>query len=202
MIKIGLCGSSGAGKGYVCEIFKKYGFAHLDTDKIYNDMVSEKGSECLKELCGFFGDEILLPNKILNKKILAKKVFEDENSEKNLKVLNTIAHKHIRKTVEEILTSLEKENCKVAIIDAPVLFESGFDDMCDYTVFVSAPFEAKIERIIKRDKISKEKALARLNSQIPDEKLREKCNFEIKNDDKDNLNEQIENLVKGILIEK
>ena len=202
MIKIGLCGSSGSGKGRVCEILKEYGFYHIDTDKIYNDIVNIKGSECLKELCDFFGSEILLPNGGLDKKSLAKKVFEDENSEKNLKVLNSIAHRHIRKKVEEILALLEEENCKAAIIDAPVLFESGFDDMCDYTSFVSASRETKIERIIKRDNISREKALVRLNSQLPDEELRKKCNFEIKNDKNDNLKEQIDFLVKGILIEK
>lgn len=201
MIKIGLCGSSGAGKGYVCEIFKTYGAAHLDTDKIYSDIVNEKGSECLKELCVFFGKEILFPDGTLNKKALAKKVFEDKSSEENLKALDAIAHKHIRKKVEEILRSLEKENIEIVIIDAPVLFESGFDDMCNYTAFVSAPLETKIERITKRDNISREKALVRLKSQLPDEKLREKCNFEIKNDNGDNLKEQIEKIVKGILIE-
>ena len=201
MIKIGLCGSSGAGKGHVSSIFKKHDVEYIDTDNTYMKIATPH-SPCLNEICTFFGDEILNPDGTLNKTSLAKRVFEGENSSQRLKLLNRITHKYIRHDVERTMAELEKKGCPAVIIDAPVLFESGFDELCDVTVCVTAPTELKIQRIIKRDKISEKKAIARIESQLPDERLRELCDYEIKNDGKSDLKEQVSTVLRGIGIEK
>ena len=201
MIKIGLCGSSGSGKGYVCKKFKAYGVEYIDTDKVYRDIAVD-GSDCVNELCAFFGDEIVSPDGLLDRKELSRRVFEGDNAAEHLKALNEITHKYIRYETVRILEENESKGVIATIIDAPVLFESGFDDMCDVTVCVTAPTELKIKRILKRDNIPLEKAKARLQSQLPDEILREKCDYEIVNDDSGSLENEIIKVVEGLGIAK
>lgn len=197
MIKIGLCGSSGSGKGYVCKKFKAFGVEYIDTDKVYRD-IAIGGSDCVNELCAFFGDEIVSPDGLLDRRELSRRVFEGDNAAEHLKVLNEITHKYIRYETVRILEENESKGVIATIIDAPVLFESGFDDMCDVTVCVTAPTELKIKRILKRDNIPLEKAKARLQSQLPDEILREKCDYEIVNDDSGSLENEIIKVVEGL----
>lgn len=201
MIKIGLCGSSGSGKGYVCKKFKAYGVEYIDTDKVYRD-IAIGGSDCVNELCAFFGDEIVSPDGLLDRKELSKRVFEGDNAAEHLKMLNEITHKYIKIETERILNENEEKGIVATIIDAPVLFESGFDDMCDVTVCVTAPTELKIKRILKRDSIPLEKARARLQSQLPDEILREKCDYEIVNDDSGSLESEIARVAESLGITK
>lgn len=197
MIRIGLCGSSGSGKGYVCSIFKKYDVEYIDTDKVYQK-IAVAGSACVNELAMFFGDEILAADGTLDKKVLSKKVFEGDNAAQHLKLLNRVTHKYIREDVERLLAKYESQGVRAAIIDAPVLFESGFDSMCDVTVCVTADREQKLQRILKRDKISRHKAEARIDSQLPDEVLREKCDYEIVNDGTRDLDSEIVSVIKSI----
>lgn len=201
MIKIGLCGSSGSGKGYVCKKFKAYGVEYIDTDKVYRD-IAVGGSECVNELCAFFGDEIVSPDGSLDRRELSKRVFEGEGSKERLKVLNEITHKYIRYETVRILEENESKGVIATIIDAPVLFESGFDKMCDVTVCVTAPTELKINRILKRDNIPIEKAKARLQSQLSDGSLRERCDYEIVNDDSGSLEDEIIKVVRDLGIAK
>lgn len=202
MLKIGLCGTSGSGKGYVCEKFKEYGVFHIDTDKVYATRVAVKGSDCLRELCMFFGNGILNSDGTLNKKALSERVFEGENAFSHLKVLNTVTHKYIRNDVLKTLEENEKNGIKATLIDAPVLFESGFDNMCDVTICVTAPDDVKISRIIARDGIPRQKAQARLKSQLTDGRLRELCDYEIVNDGARDLDTQINDLIKKLKLDK
>ncbi|MBR7100923.1 MAG: dephospho-CoA kinase [Clostridia bacterium] len=201
MIVIGLCGSSGSGKGYVCDIFKKYGVEYIDTDKVYQK-IAVGGSPCVRELCNFFGDEIINSDGSLNRKMLSKRVFEGDNAAQHLKMLNRITHKYIREDVVRILSEFERSGVKAAIIDAPVLFESGFDSLCHVTVCVTAPRDLKLQRILERDKITRHKAEARIDSQLPDIRLRELCDYEIVNDGESNLDGEIIKVIRGIGIEE
>ncbi len=190
MIKIGVCGSSGSGKGYVCKLFSTYGFKWIDTDRVYRDLATPK-SDCVKELKEHFGKEILNTDGSLNRKALSKIVFEGENSRASLSKLNEITHRHIKKETEKIILQSRDNGYKGVLIDAPVLFESGFDSFCDATICVTAPRETKLQRIVNRDNISMEKAIARISSQLSDEILREKCTYEIDNSKGADVEEQI-----------
>ncbi len=197
MIRIGLCGSSGSGKGYVCKKFKEHGAEYIDTDRVYRDIVAS-GSPCLRELCDCFGDGILSDDGSLNRKALSAIVFEGENASKNLKRLNSISHKYIRIEVERILMENEARGVWATLIDAPVLFESGFDEMCSCTVCVTAPRELKLKRIMIRDGITREKAEARIDSQLSDGQLRDLCDYEIVNDDGGDLEILVLDLVNKL----
>ena len=181
MIVIGLCGSSGAGKGYVSKIFEKYGIPCIDLDRLYREKTTKKGTKCLEELTKTFGDEILTPDGELDRTKLASIVFEGEGAKERLVKLNKIAHYYIRIDTIELLNSYKAQGKVATVIDAPVLFESGFDNLCDITASVIAKDEVKLERIISRDGITKEKAQARLKSQLSNEELIARSTYYIDN---------------------
>lgn len=187
MLVIGLCGSSGAGKGYVCRAFEKYGVAYIDTDLVYHELI-DKSSPCTIELAFEFGKEILRECGGIDRRALAERVFSSKDALKNL---NRIAHKHIRKKTNALIDEYRAQGKVATIIDAPVLFESGFDEMCDYTICVVAPTELKLQRIMERDNITEEMARKRLDNQLTDKELAYRCDFTIKNSDGENLEEQI-----------
>jgi dephospho-CoA kinase len=197
MIKIGLCGSSGSGKGYACRLLEGYGVKWIDTDLLYRELVT-KDSPCLCELVSYFGKEILKEDGSLDRSVLSTKVFEGEGSKARLDALNEISHRHIKEKTLALLEQYENEGCKAATIDAPVLFESGFDKLCDVTVCVTASYETKIQRITVRDGISREKAVARLNNQLSDSRLIELCTYSLDNSEGADIESQIAKLISDL----
>ena len=190
---IGLCGSSGSGKGYVSMLFTKYGVLSIDTDRLYRETTTKKGSECLLELTNEFGASILTEDGALYRPELAEIVFSDREK---LNKLNQITHKHIKKDTLALLSQYKDEGARAVIIDAPVLFESGFDKMCDFTICVTSPTERKIDRIMTRDQITRDQALARLNSQKSDSELIALSTYQIDNSGKE-LSSQIISILKA-----
>ena len=174
---IGITGASGAGKSEARKVFELYGIKSIDTDKISRE-VTAKNSECLKELAEYFSSDILTDNGELDRKKLAGIAF---SSAENLKMLNKITHKHIINKCNEIITEMKNAGEKAVIIDAPLLFESGFNTRCDVIISVVSDLDKKIERIIKRDNITEEQAKIRIQNQKSDEFLRENSDFVIYN---------------------
>ena len=176
---IGLCGGSGAGKGTVCSIFAELGIPSIDTDKLYHSLISTD-SECSRELVSAFGDDVYA-NPGVDRKALRDVVFA---SPENLDLLNKITHKHILASVRSLIKNTGE--ARAIIIDAPLLFESGFDKECDVKICVIADDDVRIERIIKRDGITHEIAKARIASQIPNDRLMEICDYAIENNSDEN----------------
>ena len=183
---IGMCGGSGSGKGTVCSLFLEYNIPSIDTDMVYRELTS-KTSECLDSLVASFGDAILNPEGSLDRAKLASVVFEGEDSQVKLNTLNKIAHHYILDKTRKIITEYKNSGCAAVIVDAPVLFESGFDSECDIILAVIADRDKRIERIIARDNISKEKAEARINSQLSDDELISRSDIVVYNNG--NMNE-------------
>ena len=171
---IGLCGRSGSGKSTFCRIAKEFGYEIIDCDKVYNKLVSSR-TPCLLEIAQNFG-ELSIKNGALNRPVLAEIVFED--SEK-LALLNKITHKHILQEVERIISTF-KNDARV-ILDAPTLFESGADKLCNYILGIVADDEMCAKRIVKRDNITLEAAYKRLANQYTNEFIIENSNHVIYN---------------------
>lgn len=195
MIVIGLCGGSGSGKGVVSSIFNDLGIRSIDTDLVYRKIISTD-SDCTKELLFTFG-EIIHANPGINRSKLREIVF---SSPERLKLLNEITHKHILSKVRcDIKLEEKKGVAKGIIIDAPLLFESGFDKECDITVCVVADEEIRINRIIDRDNIDRSVAVRRIMSQISNDDLIKKCTYSIENNgDINNLTEKVNKLYNSI----
>lgn len=167
MIVIGLCGQSGAGKTTALDVFSQNGFAVIDCDKISRE-VTLPGAPCLLALADAFGKEMIAPDGTLKRQALADVVFSDG---KKLEELNRITHKYILDEVFLRLDAFRDEGYKVAVVDAPVLFESGLDRHCDTTLAICADTEKRINRIMARDSISRDRAEARVSRQLSEEEL-------------------------------
>lgn len=195
---IGLCGGSGSGKGTVAKIFEKYQVRSIDTDAVYHKITSGK-SPCLDELEKFFGGDIIGEDGGLDRRALAKIVFSEDGEQKRA-CLNKIAHKYVLIEVRKILEEFRSNGNRAAIVDAPMLFESGFNTECDCVVCVIADRGVRIGRITERDNISHEAACARIDSQLPDEQLAQMCDYKIVNNgDLAALNEAVADLAEKIL---
>jgi dephospho-CoA kinase len=186
---IGLCGGSGSGKGAVSGVFAEIGIPSIDTDAVYREMTLSD-SPCMRALRREFGEEVVNSLGGLDRTRLASIVFSDPT---RLEKLNKIAHSFILDEARRRLAEYRDKGFAAAIVDAPVLFESGFDSECDAIICVVADRETRIARIMSRDGISYDAAEKRIASQMKDEILISKCDHVIYN------NADIESLREGIL---
>ena len=164
---IGLTGPTGAGKSSLNEIFKSHGYCVIDCDTVARQAV-ETGSEGLKSLVAAFGDGILNSDNSLNRKALAKIAF---SSKDKTELLNKTILPHISELIFDMIKDKEK-----VVLDAPTLFESGLNSICDITVSVLAEKSSRINRIMARDNIGKADAVLRADAGKTDD-------FYIKNSD-------------------
>ncbi len=179
---IGLCGGSGAGKSTAQAYFADLGIPGIDTDLLYRDL-TVAASPCTEALAEAFGKEILLPNGGLDRRALSALVFcGGEAQNEHLGRLNRITHTVILAECRKWLREQENKGVKAALINAPLLFESGFDKECDLTLAILSSPHAKCQRIMKRDELDEETALRRLSSQHSDEFLMNNTDFQIVND--------------------
>lgn len=180
MLIIGLTGPSGAGKGEVGALLASLGVPCIDTDALYHRIITPP-SPCLDELVREFGKEILAPDGKLDRRALAFRVFENGNDADHRR-LNSITHRYVLDGVRDILRGYENDGITAACVDAPLLIESGFDKECDKVISVIADKDVRISRIILRDKISREQALARVNAQQSDSFYTSAADAVIQND--------------------
>ena len=201
MVIIGMTGRSGSGKGYICALLDKRGIPSLDTDLVCR-LVYEPGQDCYAELVARFGEKILTSDGTIDRRELMTVAFA---SPEDYADLNSIAHRHILGYCRKWLRDRAEDGCRAAIIDAPLLFESGFDRECDLKVAVIAGDVLRAERLKVRDGIDGETIRKRLAKQKNDDFYLANCDFCVYNDNKNNeeLESQLDELEKLILqIEK
>lgn len=188
---IGVTGSSGAGKDTLCEILEnKYNAEIVDADKIAKEL-SKKGTMYLKSIVDCFGSKIVNRQGELNRKKLASIIFEDEKKREELNKLTFIY------VVDEIKRRISKLKKDIIVVNAPLLFESNLNQICDFVIAIIADRDIQIERIMKRDNLTKEAAEKRLNMQNSNEYFEENADYIIHN--KENLKD-LEKQLKKIKI--
>jgi len=202
MIVLGLTGPSGSGKGALCHAFLKRGVPSLDTDAVYHAIVGSP-SPCTKELADTFGAFVLDENGAVNRPALAKHVFCGGKEEKErLTVLNRITHRYVLDAARLWLAQQAQKGYKAAIIDAPLLYESGFDRECDAVIAILAPREVRQARIMLRDAIDVQKAQARIAAQQDDCFYTSRAKYVVINDrDTEHLSKEAENILRALGIE-
>lgn len=169
---IGLTGPTGAGKSTAAKIAEDLRFQVIDCDLCARKAVI-KDSGGYYAVISSFGEDILDENKEIVRKRLAKKAF---SSKENTELLNRTLFPFIIRIVKEKITS------DFVLIDAPTLFESGLDSICDKTVAVLSKKEIRLKRILARDKISEPDALLRIGAGKSDEYYLSKADTIIYND--------------------
>ncbi len=160
MKTIGLTGGIGSGKTTIAKMFEELGVPVYYADdeakklmnsnkRIYNKLVQEFGKEAFKD-----GE--------LNKTFIASIIFNDKSK---LNIINTIVHPEVERHFKKWT---DKQNSVYVIQENAIIFESGSQDKFDKIIAVTAPVDIKIERVKKRDGVSREKVLERMHNQLDD----------------------------------
>jgi dephospho-CoA kinase len=170
---IGLTGGIGSGKTTIANYFRAAGIpVYIADDEARKIMESP---EIIAEIKNVFGN-IIFENDILIRSKLAEIVFD--NPEK-LQKLNAIIHPAVKKHFSEWI--LNYKSAPFVIYEAAILFESGSYKNCDFIITVTAPVESRIERVVQRDKTTRENVLKRIAMQWNDEQRFSKSDFVIEN---------------------
>ncbi|MGI6731324.1 MAG: dephospho-CoA kinase [Anaerovoracaceae bacterium] len=205
---IGLTGGIGSGKTTVSDYLISLGYHVLDADKIAREIV-EPGSDALIELVSVFGNEILLNDGSLNRKKLGKIVFSDPEKRK---LLNKLMHTRILQIIRDKILQFQEDmedapvvvdslgllpRNKVIFIDAPLLYETGLDKEASKVWVVDVDDEARINRIMERDGLSREDVKNRIASQMTRAEKNERADEILDNSgERQALYEQIDQLLK------
>ena len=171
MLTIGITGGSGAGKTSALRALESLGALAIDADAVYHELLATN-DEMKAEIEARF--EGVLRDGAIDRKRLGEIVFADSAA---LLDLNAITHRHIGKAMAEKTADWESKGGKITAIDAIALIESGRAEKCDVVVGITAPRETRIQRIMKRDGITREQAEMRINAQKPDSFFEENCDY-------------------------
>lgn len=163
MIVIGLTGGIGTGKSTVSDYLRKKGCIILDADDISRKM-TEAGMPALSIIQNVFGDEVINSDGSLNRHKLGDIVF---NNRDKLQKLQQIITTEVVDNINRNLSQLQSEHCdNIVVIDAPLLFECGMENIADENWLVISEMSVRIKRVKERDNLSEEQIIARINNQM------------------------------------
>lgn len=172
---IGITGGTGCGKTTALNELERRGALLIDCDAVYHRML-ETDRPMLDEIEKYFPGAVV--DGKLDRKALGAVVFTDEEA---LRDLSIITHRHINLEIRRILREHAMNGGTLAAIDAIELFSSGLAKRCTATVGVIAGRDVRISRIMRRDGISREYAMMRVNAQRPNEYFIQKCSRVLEN---------------------
>lgn len=180
---VGLTGGIGSGKSTIARLFQELRVAIYFTDDEAKKIM--QSSKIIKrKLIKKFGERVYKNNK-LNKPFLANLIFSNKE---NLKFVESIVHP---KVTQHFKRWARKQKGDYIIQENAILFENGSNQFCNYVIMVTAPIELRINRVVKRDNISKDKVLERINNQWSDEIKIKKSDFIIENIKRSTLKNEV-----------
>ncbi len=179
ILTVGVTGGIGSGKTTVCKIFEELGAKVIYADELAKELM-EKDENLKKKIVQAFGPEAYIGGK-LNRKFVADIIFSDEEKKKELE---SVVHPVVIKRILSEFKKISKEKkADFVVVEAALIFESGFDNELDYVVVVeTSDDEAKIKRIIERDNCSRDEVLKRMKAQMDPAKKIKLADIVIRND--------------------
>lgn len=187
-LTIAVTGSAGSGKSTVCRRFAHCGGHLIDADQVARDVVAP-GTEGLKKVVDHFGPSVLMPNGMLNRAALRRKIVTDSRARK---ALEAMVHPEILAEMAARMATARGAGHDMVIVEVPLLFELGMASRFDRVVFVKTDRNVKIKRLMERDNVSKVDAEKLLDLQMPDVEKEKKADFIIEN------NGSVAELIKNV----
>ena len=181
---IGLTGGIGSGKSSVLKIFKKIGISTYNADESAKELISSN-KKIIFSIKQLLGEDIYNENE-LNSKLVSKIVFNDKEK---LKSLNSIIHPEVAKDFDNFC--FEHRNESYIIKEAAIIFETKTENLFNKIIYVKAPKEIRIDRVMQRDNLSREDVLNRIQNQINETSIIDKCDFIIDNINYSELEEKV-----------
>lgn len=176
MLKVGLTGSIAVGKSSVLSVFRELGCAVFDADKIAHS-VMEPGREAYRDIVKEFGEEILAADKTIDRAKLGAVVFADAERRKRL---NEIVHPRVIEEQNLLLREVdERTPDSIAIVDAALMIESGGYKRFDKLIVVFCDPQSQLERLMRRNNLSREAAELRIRAQMSSDEKRKYADYEI-----------------------
>lgn len=199
-MKIGITGGIGSGKSYVCRLLEARGYAVYDCDSAAKRLIRTSpfirrrltaliGPQTYFKESGARSQETEVRSQesgeyILNKKAVAEFLLESED---NARAIDRIVHPAVFR--DFIQSGMEW-------MESAIIYESGIYRLVDRVIVVTAPEELRIQRVMARDKISREKVFEWMDRQWPQEEVRRRADFEIVNDGHADIEQQLNNIIE------
>ena len=180
---IGLTGGIGSGKSTVLELFKILGVKTYSADESAKKLVNTD-PYLINLIKSSFGENIYDKGQ-LNSKKLSDIVFEDKEK---LKLLNSIIHPAVAKDFKLFLNS---NNEDYIVKEAAIIFETKSENNYDKIILIQSPLEIRIERVINRDNINREEVMKRINNQLDENLIIDKCDYVITNENMEDLEDKV-----------
>ena len=193
-MKVAITGGIGSGKSYVCKLLQQRGINIYDCDQAAKRLI-RTSPDIRRQLTMLIGPEAYLGEDgqggwILNKAVVAQFLL---GSEANAHAIDDIVHPAVFH---------DFETSGMQWLESAILYESGMDKLVNRVIVVTAPQKVRIQRVMQRDGISREKVLEWMSRQWSQDKIRQRADYEIINDGQADLNEQIEQLLTSLDISK
>jgi dephospho-CoA kinase len=177
MLLIGITGGIASGKTEVARVFRKKGATILSGDVIGRKVV-ESDKSVLRNLVKAFGEHIMREDGTLNRQRLGEIAF---SSARGRNKLNRIVHPPLLRELRRRIRDLKRKHKRVVVVDAALICEWGLEKELDCTIFVQSSKENKIRRLQRFKGYSRQEALDRIRSQLPDSAKKSKADFVIRN---------------------
>lgn len=184
-MKVAVTGGIGSGKSYVCACLRERGIEVYDCDSAAKRLM--RTSQCMRgQLKKLMGDTVCPEDGMLDKAAISAFLLASKD---NAGRLNAIVHPAVADDFEA---------SGIQWMECAILFTSSFDRLVDKVVCVTAPPDLRISRIMKRDGITAERAKEWIDCQMTQEEMLARSDFEIVNDGKADVQEQVEKLLKTL----
>lgn len=190
---IGVTGGIGSGKTTIVNYIHTKGYPVYIADEAGKKVMQQP--KVIQQVNALFDGKVLLDDGSLDRSKIASLVFNDEQL---LSALNQIVHPAVASDFEEF----KKQNSQQPLVfkEAAILFESGSYKDCDATILITAPLNVRIDRVVKRDGISKEAVLQRMKNQLTDEEKQKLATFTVENMELNHAFKSIDEIIDKLLI--
>lgn len=195
MIVVGLCGGIGAGKSAVAGVLSDCGAAVIDSDELNRQEL--ESPEVIRTLAEWFGRRICGPDGRILRPVLARIVFEDPEQRQRVE---SLLHPRVARRRGELLAQARRDpGVRLIVIDSPLLYETGLDEMCDLVLFVESPMEQRVQRVASARGWDAEELVRREKSQKPlDSKSARADHIIVNNSGMDELRVQVEEFLSQL----
>lgn len=192
-MKLGVTGGIGSGKTTVCRVFNVLGIPVFSADPAANKII-DTNADIIRGINSLAGKD-LYPNGSLDRSLLASMIFNDKSF---LGKINSLVHPVV---FDNFKRWAKEQNAPYVIMEAAILFESGASKLVDKVVTIIAPMEERMERVIKRNKLSRDQVMDRINNQMDDESKTKLSDYIIHNSENDMIIPAILKIHEDILIQ-
>lgn len=175
--RVAVTGGIGSGKTLVCRRLEEKGLVVFSADEL-SRLAVEPGTEAHGKIVSHFGKQVLMPDQTINRPALRRMISADPEAKR---ALESIIHPEVFGQMVRKIEEAEKNGASLVVVEVPLLFESGFDAWFDFVILVSVDEERRIQRIMSRDGVSRENAVAMMKIQMPEEEKRKRADFVIDN---------------------